>query len=165
MKAVDNIVDIFIRLVMAISTIVLSIVTFTQVIARFVFRSPIAWGQDIVRLSFVYLVFWGAAYCVKEREHLNIDILLTAVSNKNRRIIELFINLILILFFIFLIYFGFIFTISGYSQQAPYLSIPMSIYYLSLPTASILMLYYQLREIHLQIVNLKLNNNMDGDLR
>lgn len=165
MGAIDNIMSKIIKFVMAVSTIILSIVTFGQVIARFVFKNPLQWGQDIIRLSFVYLVFWGAAYCVHEKEHLNIDILLTSVNNNARKIIELIINIILALFFIFLIYYGIIFTQSGSSQQAPYLPIPMSIYYVSLPSAAILMLYYKLRLIYRQIVNLKVNDNLEGDLR
>jgi len=163
MKLVDSIINNVIKIVMGCSALVLSVVTFMQVITRFIFSSPIAWGQDIIRLSFIYLVFWGGAFCVKEKEHLNIDILLTSISVKARKVVELIVNIVLVLFFVFIVYFGLMFTQSGSSQQAPYLPIPMSIYYMSLPTAGVFMIYYQLKEIFNQIKNFKGNEDVGGE--
>lgn len=162
MKIIDKFIDNIIELMMAASSLVLSVVTLLQVVSRFILKNPIAWGQDIVRLSFIYLVFWGGAYCVKEKGHLNIDILLTTVKSKTRYIMELLINIVLLVFFIFIIYYGFVFTQSGVTQKAPYLAIPMSIYYISLPTAGILMLYYQIKQIINQVKEFK-DGNFGGD--
>ncbi len=163
MNTVDKIIDTVIRLVMGLSALILSVVTLLQVITRFVFQNPIAWGQDVLRLCFVYLIFWGGAYCVKQKEHLNIDILLTSIPVKMRKIMEILINILLVVFFIFVVYYGFIFTQSGSAQKAPYLDIPMSIYYLSLPTAGILMIYYQIKEIISQFSNFNSNNDIGGE--
>lgn len=162
MKTVDSIINSLVKFVMAGSSLILSVVTLLQVITRFIFSNPIAWGQDVIRLSFVYLVFWGGAYCVKAKEHLNIDILLTSVSTRTRKIMELVINFVLVLFFIFMIYFGIIFMQSGTTQKAPYLAIPMSLYYLALPSSAVLMLYYQVQIIVGQIKELKKNSNAGG---
>lgn len=162
MKTVDTVINGLVKFVMASSSLVLSVVTLLQVVTRFIFSNPIAWGQDVIRLSFVYLVFWGGAYCVKAKEHLNIDILLTSVNVRTRKLIELAINFILGLFFVFMIYFGTIFMQSGVSQKAPYLAIPMSIYYLALPTSAVLMLYYQLQIIVEQVRDLKKHGNAGG---
>lgn len=147
MEKADYYIDCFSKFIMGIAVLVLSLVTMLQVIARFVFSNPIAWGQDIIRLSFVYLVFFGGAYCVMKGEHLCIDILLTSLPSKYRGKLNLLIEVILLLFFIFLVYYGAIFTKTGLNQKAPYLSIPMSLYYLALPLSSITMVYFQLRKI------------------
>lgn len=163
MKTLNFVINSLVKFVMGASSLILSVVTMLAVITRFIFQNPIPWSQDIIRICFVYLVFWGGAYCIKEKEHLNIDILLTSVNEKARIIIELIINIILLLFFVFLVYFGFIFVQSGVSQKAPYLPIPMSVYYLSLPTSAILMIYYQLQIIFGQLKNFKENNNPGGE--
>ncbi|MBS7525278.1 TRAP transporter small permease [Fusibacter paucivorans] len=150
-RKIDQMIVLLIKAIMGSSTLLLSVVTFYQVISRFILKTPIAWGQDIIRLCFVYLVFWGGAYCVREREHLNIDIMLTMVSPKIRKWMELVINVILCFFFAFLIYYGTVFMISGSSQSAPYLSIPMSYYYLALPSSAVLMLYFQIQNIYLTL--------------
>ena len=56
-KVIDRILD----LGLAISVTVVFVVTFLQVISRFVFRLPIPWSTDVIRLAFVYTVFLGAA--------------------------------------------------------------------------------------------------------
>lgn len=147
MNKLDKIVDLFSKIVMGVSVLVLSVVTILQVIARFIFSNPIPWGQDVIRLSFVYLVFFGGAYCVFKNEHLNIDIVFNILNEKNKKILASIIDILLIIFFIFLVYYGFIFTKTGLNQKAPYLDIPMAIYYLSLPIAALTMVYFQIRKL------------------
>ncbi|PHH96018.1 TRAP transporter small permease [Fusobacterium nucleatum] len=147
MNKLDKIVDLFSKIVMGVSALVLSVVTILQVIARFIFSNPIPWGQDVIRLSFVYLVFFGGAYCVFKNEHLNIDIVFNILNEKNKKILASIIDILLIIFFIFLVYYGFIFTKTGLNQKAPYLDIPMAIYYLSLPIAALTMVYFQIRKL------------------
>ena len=147
MNKLDKIIDYFSKIVMGVSVSILSVVTILQVIARFIFSNPIPWGQDIIRLSFVYLVFFGGAYCVFKNEHLNIDILFNILNEKSKKILTTVIDIILIIFFMFLVYYGFIFTKTGLNQKAPYLDIPMAIYYLSLPIAALTMTYFQVRKL------------------
>ena len=136
MNKLDKIIDYFSKIVMGVSVSILSVVTILQVIARFIFNNPIPWGQDIIRLSFVYLVFFGGAYCV-----FNI------LNEKSKKTLTIVIDILLIIFFIFLVYYGFIFTKTGLNQKAPYLDIPMAIYYLSLPIAALTMTYFQVRKL------------------
>lgn len=164
MKYLDNVINGLVRFIMAFSTLVLSIATILQVISRYIFKNPIGWGQDIVRLSFIYLVFWGGAYCVKGNEHLNIDVLLASLKPKAKQILEVTINIALFFFFIFIVYYGYIFMQSGSNQKSPYLSIPMSIYYLSLPTAGVIMIYYQVRQIFKQMVEI-IGDSNGGDIQ
>ena len=147
MQAIRALLDRIIQVVMGISSLVLAAVTMIQVISRFVFKNPIPWGQDIVRLSFIYLVFWGGAYCVRMKEHLNIDILQTSLSGKKRVVLDQLINLISLAFFAFLFIYGIKFSLTGQSQKAPYLSLSMLWYYISLPSAALFMFIYQLTEI------------------
>lgn len=147
MSKLDHFMESILKFIMGISTLILSIVTSLQVIARFIFKNPIPWGQDIIRLCFIYLVFFGGAYCVYSNDHLNIDVLINSLKGKNKKFLTVFIEFVILIFFIFLIYFGFIFVQTGINQKAPYLPISMSLYYLSLPLASIVMLYFQARKI------------------
>jgi len=147
MNKLDKIIDYFSKIVMGVSVSILSVVTILQVIARFIFSNPIPWGQDIIRLSFVYLVFFGGAYCVFKNEHLNIDIVFNILNEKSKKTLTIVIDILLIIFFIFLVYYGFIFTKTGLNQKAPYLDIPMAIYYLSLPIAALTMTYFQVRKL------------------
>ena len=142
MKAIKNAIDNTLKFVMATSSLILFVVTFLQVIFRFLFKSPIPWSQDAIRLCFTYLVFFGAAYCVKEKSHLNIDVVIGMFKPKMRKVTDILTNLILLAFFVFLAFYGFQFAMSGATQVAPYLPIPMSVYYASVPLSAVLMFFY-----------------------
>ena len=102
MKTVTKVVDGVIKTLMATSAFVLFLVTFLQVVFRFILKSPLAWSQDVIRLCFTYLVFLGAAWCVREKAHLNIDVVISCLKPKLRAALELVINIALCGFFIFL---------------------------------------------------------------
>lgn len=163
MKTANKVVDGILKIVMAITSFLLFTVTFLQVVSRFIFKTPLAWSQDVIRLCFVYLVFWGAAYCIKEKAHLNVDVFLTSLKPKMRKTVEIIINVVLLLFFAFIIYFGFQFMKTGSTQNAPYIPISMSFYYLSVPTSAIFMLYYMIQQIFGQIKTFnESDNKSDG---
>lgn len=147
MNAINKAIDTAMRSVMAASALTLFVVTFLQVVFRFLLKSPLAWSQDIIRLCFTYLTFFGAAWCVKEKAHLNIDVLLTSLKPALRKLIEIVINLILLAFFVFLAYYGFLFARSGSTQLAPYLPIPMSAYYMSVPLSAVFMFFYLVQQL------------------
>ena len=154
MKLLNLMVDSGTKLVMGISAIAVLVVTFAQVLFRYVLKSPLPWSQDVLRLAFTYLVFWGAAWCVREKGHLNVDVVLTAIPVKARQAVELVINLVLCAFFIFLIIYGVSFAQNGLNQTAPYLPIPMTMYYASIPSAAVLMLFYMVQIVAEQVLGL-----------
>lgn len=147
MKLLNTVADALTKLVMAVSSFTVFVVTVLQVVSRYVLKSPFPWSQDILRLAFTYMVFWGAAWCVKERGHLCVDAFLSALPKKVRSVVEITINVVLCAFFVFLIMYGGQFAQSGLTQTAPYLPIPMTLYYASIPSAAVLMLYYMVQVI------------------
>lgn len=154
MGFLNKIIDNLTKLVMAVSAFVVFLITFLQVVCRYVLKSPLPWSQDILRLAFTYMVFWGAAWCVREKGHLNVDAVLTMLPKKVRCVVELLINVVLCAFFAFLIFYGIKFAESGLTQTAPYLSIPMTLYYASIPSSAVLMLIYMLQIVAVQIKEL-----------
>src|SRR6056297_3799952 len=49
---------------------------FIEVIRREVFAYSSIWGEEMVRYSFIYLAWIGAAAAVRERGHIRIDVLM-----------------------------------------------------------------------------------------
>ena len=154
MKTANLVVDTCLRILMAASVLTIFVVTFMQVIFRFVLQLPLAWSQDIIRLGFVYLIYCGGAWCVKEKVNLNIDIVMLFVGTKTRKIMELFINLAILVFFGFILYYSVIFVRAGAAQGSPNLAIPMSVYYSSITLSASLILFYLLQQIFGQIRDL-----------
>ena len=146
---IDKLVDGLARMIMGVSALLVFAITFLQVLCRFVLKSPLPWSTDILRLAFTYLVFWGAAWCVREKEHLNVDVVLTALPASSMDSISSMVTI----FFIFLIYFGIQFCIFGWTQTTSYLPLPMTVYYASIPSAGAAMLYYMVKILIRQIRN------------
>lgn len=151
MSTVNKYVTQALRIIMGASCGILFTVTFLQVVFRFVLSWPLPWAQDIIRLCFTYLIYCGAAYCVKEHAHLNIDMLQSALRPKQRTMLELAINVVLLAFFVFIFVFGLKFASSGATQVSPYLQWPMRYYYYSIPLCGLLMFYFLIQQMADQV--------------
>ena len=69
---------------------VMTLLTFANVIARYVFNSNILWALETTVFLFAWLVLLGAAHGVKISGHIGVDLLLNLANAKLRRIMILF---------------------------------------------------------------------------
>lgn len=77
----DKIEETIIAVILGLMTLL----TFANVIARFVFNSNILWALELTVFMFAWLVLLGASYAVKKRAHLGVDAILNLVSPGTRR--------------------------------------------------------------------------------
>ncbi|HKL56559.1 MAG: TRAP transporter small permease [Roseovarius sp.] len=68
----------------------MTMVTFANVIARYLFNSNILWALELTVFMFGWLVLLGASYAVKKRAHLGVDALLNMMPPGLRRGMALF---------------------------------------------------------------------------
>ena len=62
---------------------------FVQVVSRYVFNHSLSWSEELARYIFIWQVWLGSSYCVKENRHIRIDIFTEHLSPHNL-IFELF---------------------------------------------------------------------------
>ena len=67
----------------------MTVITFANVVARYIFNSNILWALESTVFLFAWLVLIGAAYCVKISAHLGVDVILNIASPPVRRILVL----------------------------------------------------------------------------
>ena len=67
----------------------MTLITFSNVIARKAFNSNILWGLELTVFLFAWLVLLGSSYAVKKSSHLGVDAILMMVSPAKRRILAL----------------------------------------------------------------------------
>ena len=82
---IDNIEETFIAITLGLMTII----TFANVVARYIFNSNILWGLEATVFLFAWLVLIGASYGVKQTFHIGIDIVLTMMPAPVRKILTL----------------------------------------------------------------------------
>ena len=63
---------------------------FIEVVRREVFAYSSIWGEEIVRYSFMYLAWIGAAAAVKERGQIRIDVLMEYVGPRVKALLYIF---------------------------------------------------------------------------
>ena len=66
-----------------------------EVLRREIFAYSSIWGEEIVRYSFIYLAWIGAAAAVKERAHIRIDVLLHYLGPRAKALVYIFGDLVM----------------------------------------------------------------------
>ncbi len=94
---VDRLEETLIAVLMGLMTLV----TFANVVARYVFNSNILWALELTVFMFAWLVLLGASYAVKKGAHLGVDIILNMLDRRSRRLLAL-VSVALCLIFTFL---------------------------------------------------------------
>ncbi len=56
-----------------------------QIVFRYVLGWPVGWTLEVSTLAWMWLVLWGAAFVVRERDEIRFDILYSSVSDRLRR--------------------------------------------------------------------------------
>jgi len=65
------------------------VITFVNVVLRYVFNASLIWGLEVVLMLFAWLVLLGVSYGVKKTAHLGVDALTNTLSARTRRSVAL----------------------------------------------------------------------------
>jgi C4-dicarboxylate transporter DctQ subunit len=84
-RVVDEIEETCIALCLGLMTLI----TFSNVIARYIFNSNILWALELTVFLFAWLVLMGASYAVKKQVHIGVDVVINAVSPGKRKVLAL----------------------------------------------------------------------------
>jgi TRAP-type C4-dicarboxylate transport system permease small subunit len=60
-----------------------------QVVTRYVLHSPAGWTLEFATLAYVWVVFFAAAFLLRDREHIAFDMLYHAAPPAARRVLAL----------------------------------------------------------------------------
>lgn len=74
------------KVVMSVLLTAMVVVTFSQVIARYVFNSGTVWALELTVFLFAWLVLLGAAQLAREGRHIGIDALIAVLKPRGRQI-------------------------------------------------------------------------------
>ncbi|WP_112323586.1 TRAP transporter small permease [Oceanibium sediminis] len=80
---------------------------FVEVVRREVFAYSSIWGEEIVRYSFIYLAWIGAASAVRERAHIRIDVLMHYLSTRAKALLYILGDLVMLAVAVIAVYWSF----------------------------------------------------------
>jgi C4-dicarboxylate transporter, DctQ subunit len=84
-RVVNELEEGFIALLFAAMTLV----TFSQVVARYVFNTGVVWALELTVYLFAWLVLFGMSYGVKVHAHLGVDAFARLFSSRVQRVLGL----------------------------------------------------------------------------
>jgi len=98
-QIIDNIEETSIALCLGLMTLI----TFSNVIMRYVFNDNILWAIEVTVFLFAWLVLMGASYGVKKHVHIGVDVIINLLSPQGRKVMALMAVSACLVFAIFLL--------------------------------------------------------------
>jgi len=133
----------FEEIVAGLFMVLMSLCTFANVLARYVFNSPIQWAEEFSRYAFIWVVFMGAAVCTKRNRHIAIDSLLQVLPAPMQRVFHLLVDVCILGLMAVIVYYGGILT-SAATQTTATLKVPQYVVYLVVPASAALIFLHAL---------------------
>jgi TRAP-type C4-dicarboxylate transport system permease small subunit len=154
MRAVRFVLGNLEEIVASIFLIVMTLATFANVIARYVFNAPIPWAEELARYSFIWLVFVGAAVCTKRRRHVAVDAAVKLMPQLGQTACDLLVKLGILLLMGILVWYGTVLML-GATQKTSTLNIPTYFVYLAVPLSAISILLRTLIDLARDVQKLR----------
>ncbi len=95
------------RWLLLIFYVMLVITMAVEVLRREVFSYSSIWGEEVVRYSFIYLAWIGAAAAVKDRAHIRIDVLMHYLGPRPKALLYIFGDIVMFLVAIIALYWSY----------------------------------------------------------
>ena len=114
---------------------VMIVITFLQVVFRYVLTAPLPWSEEAARYCFVWIVFLGAALGLERGVHLGVDLLVNRMPTGMRRNTAVACNICIAGFALILIYASAPVLQLNAWQQSPALGIQVSYVYMAIPVS------------------------------
>jgi TRAP-type C4-dicarboxylate transport system permease small subunit len=139
MKILERIFDATEQGLGVLFLLVMFVSVLIQIFFRYVLQSPLTWTEEASRYSFIWIVLLGAAFAVRKKEHVVMEVLVKRLPAYLQKYISLVLNSIILISLIYLLpvswnFFWFIKEVS-----APTLGISWGFLFFSAPLSVALM--------------------------
>jgi TRAP-type C4-dicarboxylate transport system permease small subunit len=71
-----------------------------QIGTRYLLNDPHAWPHEVIVITWLWLIFWGSAFFLKDRDHVKFDVLYNMGNVRTRRVLSIITALTLAGFFL-----------------------------------------------------------------
>jgi len=102
-SVLDTVIDRIEQVGIAIILALMTLITFTNVVLRYVFNDSLIWGLEVTSHLFAWLILFGVSHCFKISAHLGVDVLIMWVSPQLRRLIGLIAAVVCLAYAFFLL--------------------------------------------------------------
>jgi TRAP-type C4-dicarboxylate transport system permease small subunit len=158
MRKLGNAFNAMERNVLILALAVMVIVTFTQVVMRYVFNNALSWSEEFARYLFIWFSWVGVSAGLNDKAHLKVEALSNALLKKGliktNGAVSLVVSLLWLATTLIVTYYGAILVAKQLTLGVvtPAMRMPVWIGYLSIPACGL-------------VVGIRLIINIFGDLK
>lgn len=140
MRHLARILDLLVDFMIIPTYVLITVVTFANVLGRYLLHQPIPWAEEVGRYGFVWLVFLGTGVGFAYGAHLGMDILVRLLPEHWRARVDLFNRFVTAAFALVLVWSGIRASLLNQVQRSPSLGLNMGYVYLAIPVGMLLTL-------------------------
>lgn len=132
-KINDCIFKYLINPVVKLSGVALLLVILLQIFGRSFLKTPPPWTEEMSRFIFLWYCFLGCAVTLRNKQHLGLDYFYNKFSPSVRRVIDIVIQILTLVFGLYVAYYGTTLLDVVRKRVAPITRLSMRWFYLVLP--------------------------------
>ncbi len=121
------------------------VLCFLQILLRyftFIKLRPFAWGDEVLRLSAIWVIFLGISIGVRDGSHFTVDLFLNKIrSVRFRRAADTLIDLIVIALLGILTWKGYVYTSMNVMSSLQNIQLSMALFYAAIPVGCLFELF------------------------
>lgn len=92
------------------------IAVFADVIARFAFSTSVSVANELARFCFVYMIYFGVSYAIRERRHMRVTVILDMLPDGMRRWVFALAELVFLIYSIVVCWLGVVITQQAFER-------------------------------------------------
>ena len=127
--------------------VLILLLVIAQVAMRYIFNSPLTWSEELAVFVMIWLTFIGSLICMRDKEHIEVTILVDHLPRPLQRIVVAFSRLASVFFLLVVAYYGFELVMENMTVTSPANKISMGMVYTIIPLSSLGMVFYLVKEI------------------
>ncbi len=134
-------------LVVMLLAAMVAIITW-EVLSRYVLKIPMVWAEQLASYTMIWLAFLSAAIAFRQGAHIGMELVSSRFTGVFKKLITTLSHLLILLFLVFLAWWGVVHTVDVSSQTSPVVfNISMMWPYIALPLGAVLMIIQEMRVI------------------
>lgn len=94
-----------------------------NVFTRKLLNYVIPWGEEVATTMFVYTTFVGAAWCLRTRQHVGVDLLVNKLPKTARNVVHVITDALIVVLNAYITYLSYQFIVSSKLKTMPVLKI------------------------------------------
>ncbi|MGI6030250.1 MAG: TRAP transporter small permease [Eubacteriales bacterium] len=147
MKRIKYILGNIPELISCCAFAVMLCVVFVNVLLRYLFHKSLVWNEEVAAISFIWVIFVGAAACYKRGQLIGIDVLVSILPEKAKRGVRILVTFIMLFFNLWLTYLSLVFSLGAWSKISLSLQIPYTFFDIASTVGFSFMSYYSLKNV------------------